>query len=59
LYQPLDFLARLAALVPTPQVNLARYHGVFAHGAPTVVVAGGVTGSGLRNPLMHSHICAK
>ncbi len=23
-------MARLAALVPTPQVNLTRYHGVFA-----------------------------
>ena len=27
---PLDFLARLAALVPTPRVNLTRFHGVFA-----------------------------
>jgi hypothetical protein len=25
-----DFLARLAALVPSPGVNLTRYHGVFA-----------------------------
>ena len=24
------FMARLTALVPTPRVNLARYHGVFA-----------------------------
>ena len=23
-------MARLAALVPTPRVNLTRYHGVFA-----------------------------
>ena len=28
--EPLDFMARLAALVPTPRVNLTRYHGVFA-----------------------------
>ena len=28
--QPLDFLARLAALVPRPRVNLTRYHGVYA-----------------------------
>jgi hypothetical protein len=28
--RPLDFLARLAALVPRPRVNLTRYHGVFA-----------------------------
>ena len=30
LLEPLDFLARLAALVPKPRVNLTRYHGVFA-----------------------------
>ena len=29
-FKPLDFMARLAALVPTPRVNLTRYHGVFA-----------------------------
>ena len=29
-YEPLDFLAKLAALVPRPRVNLTRYHGVFA-----------------------------
>ncbi len=29
---PLDFLARLAALVPRPRVNLTRFHGVFARG---------------------------
>lgn len=29
-FEPLDFLARLAALVPTPRVHLTRYHGVFA-----------------------------
>lgn len=28
--QPLDFLARLAALAPRPRVNLTRFHGVFA-----------------------------
>ena len=27
---PLDFLARLAALVPRPRVNLTRFHGLFA-----------------------------
>ncbi|AQV28549.1 IncP-type conjugal transfer protein TraG (plasmid) [Klebsiella pneumoniae] len=27
---PLDFIARLAALVPKPRVNLTRFHGVFA-----------------------------
>jgi len=29
-FQPLDFIARLAALVPRPRVNLTRFHGVFA-----------------------------
>ena len=28
--EPLDFIARLAALVPPPRVHLTRYHGVFA-----------------------------
>ncbi len=26
----MDFIARLAALVPKPRVNLTRFHGVFA-----------------------------
>ena len=30
-FVPLDFISRLAALVPKPRVNLTRYHGVFAH----------------------------
>jgi hypothetical protein len=32
IFNPLDFLARLAALVPKPRVNLTRFHGVFARG---------------------------
>jgi hypothetical protein len=28
--EPLDFIARLAALVPPPRMHLTRYHGVFA-----------------------------
>jgi len=28
--EPLDFMARLAALVPPPKMHLTRYHGVFA-----------------------------
>lgn len=27
---PLDFIARLAAMIPPPHFNLTRYHGVFA-----------------------------
>ena len=30
IFEPTDFIARLAALVPKPRVNLTRYHGVFA-----------------------------
>ena len=30
LFSPLDFLSKLAALVPRPRYNLVRYHGVFA-----------------------------
>ena len=34
IFEPLDFIARLAALVPKPRVNLTRYHGVFAPNSP-------------------------
>jgi hypothetical protein len=30
IFDPLDCIARLAALVPKPHVNLTRFHGVFA-----------------------------
>ena len=30
IFEPLDFIARLAALVPKPRVKLTRFHGVFA-----------------------------
>lgn len=30
IFEPLDFMARLAALVSKPRVNLTRFHGVFA-----------------------------
>lgn len=29
-FEPLDFISKLAALVPVPKVNLTRYHGIFA-----------------------------
>jgi hypothetical protein len=31
--ESLDFMARLAALVPPPRMHLTRYHGVFARTA--------------------------
>ncbi len=30
IFEPLDFIARLAALIPRPRTNLTRFHGVFA-----------------------------
>jgi len=30
IFEAVDFIAKLAALVPKPRVNLTRYHGVFA-----------------------------
>jgi len=33
LFEPLDFLARLAALVPRPRSHLIRFHGVLAPNA--------------------------
>jgi len=30
IFDPLDFISKLAALVPSPRVNLTRFHGVFA-----------------------------
>jgi hypothetical protein len=32
LFSPVDFLSKLAALVPRPRHNLVRYHGVFVRG---------------------------
>ena len=29
-FSPLEFVERLASLVPRPRVNLSRYHGLFA-----------------------------
>jgi len=29
-FEPLDFISKLAALIPAPRVNLTRFHGIFA-----------------------------
>lgn len=34
IFDPLDFIARVAALVPAPRTHLVRYHGVFAPASP-------------------------
>jgi hypothetical protein len=30
IFEPLDFMARLAALIPRPRANLTRFQGIFA-----------------------------
>jgi hypothetical protein len=30
IFEPVNFIAKLAALVPRPRINLTRFHGVFA-----------------------------
>jgi hypothetical protein len=30
-FEPIDFIAKLAALVPPPRAHLTRFHGIFAH----------------------------
>ena len=30
IFEPVDFIARLVALVPKPRVDLTRFHGVLA-----------------------------
>jgi hypothetical protein len=34
IFEPEDFIAKLAALVPKPRAHLTRYHGVFAPASP-------------------------
>jgi ribosomal protein S27E len=49
IFEPLDFMARLAALVPKPRVNLTRYHGVFApNSAQRAAITPGKRGKGAQ-----------
>ena len=51
LFEPLDFIARLAALAPEPRVNLTRFHGVFAPNSKhRIQVTPGKRGKGSRMP---------
>ncbi|MBU0550087.1 transposase [Myxococcota bacterium] len=34
IFDPLDFIARVVALIPAPRSHLVRYHGVFAPASP-------------------------
>ena len=42
-FDPVEFLERLAVLVPRPRINLILYHGVLGPGRP-----GGLTWAGAR-----------
>jgi hypothetical protein len=47
--EPVDFIARLAALVPPPRVHLTRFHGVFAaHAALRAAITPGGRGTRAR-----------
>jgi len=53
--EPVDFMARLAALVPPPRAHLTRFHGVFAphaalRAAVTPVGRGSRAGSRVSTP---------
>ena len=51
IFEPLDFIARLAALVPPPRLNLTRYHGVFAPNSHhRAFVTPGKRGKGNKKP---------
>jgi hypothetical protein len=48
-FAPLDFIARLAALVPRPRVHLTRYHGEFApHSAWRAQITPAGRGRGIK-----------
>ena len=54
IFEPLDFIARLAALVPKPRANLTRFHGVFAPNSKhraLVTPSGRGKGASRRRPI--------
>jgi hypothetical protein len=58
--EPLDLMARLAALVPTPRMHLTRYHGVFApHSQYRAAVTPAHRGRGAPQPLVSGAEAAK
>jgi len=56
--EPLDFIARLAALVPPPRAHLTRFHGVFAaHAASRAAITPAGRGMGaLRAVRREAHV---
>jgi hypothetical protein len=58
--EPLDFIARLAALVPPPRVHLTRFHGVFAaHAALRAAITPGGRGAGAAKSAAPEHPAPK
>ena len=58
-FEPLDFIARLAALVPRPRAHLLTYHGVLAPAAAwrdLIVPGESAAGSGKRSPTPRSGV---
>ncbi len=54
-FEPLDFIARLVALVPKPRVNLTRFHGVFApNSAHRAQVTPAKRGKGNKASTLHA-----
>ena len=52
-FDPLDFIAHLAALIPPPRANLVRYHGVFAPAARLRSRIVGQTNQALASAMGH------
>jgi hypothetical protein len=53
--EPLDLMARLAALIPPPRMHLTRYHGVFApHSRLRAMVTPAKRGVGAKKPAYSS-----
>jgi hypothetical protein len=55
IFEPLDFIARLAALVPKPRVNLTRFHGIFAPNSQhrALITPPGVARAARPPPMRH------
>jgi hypothetical protein len=51
LFQPLDFLARLAALVPCSRTHFIRHHGVLSSECPSPCTAAGETAHSKNRPI--------
>jgi Putative transposase len=56
--EPLDLMARLAALVPPPRMHLTRYHGVFApHSRLRAAITPAGRGAGGKGAKQDTAVC--